>query len=176
LLPWDPEKVDANVGIPVRYVLRNDVDSQLGQNALWGGKVRVHQDDGRGGTIFVGEDTADFTPVGEKMKLRMGDSRDLVVTQRKMRNEQVNVRRNKDGRVVLFDTDELIRAEVENFKDRDAVLKLVEHVPGEWELLECSHEYERKDVGTVEILVPVPASGKAEVVFHYGRRNVRPGR
>lgn len=175
-LPWDPEKVDTNVGIPVHYVAKNDAASGLGRNALWGGKVRVHQDDGHEGTIFVGEDATAFTPVGEKMELRMGDSRDLVVTQRKMREEQVNVRRNKDGRAILFDTDELIRAEVENFKDRDAVLKLVEHVPGEWKLLECSHEYERKDVGTVEIRVPVPASGKAEVVFHYGRRNVRAGR
>ena len=45
-LPWDPEKLDTNVGIPVSYRIRNIKDSGLGTYALYDGKVRVFQEDG----------------------------------------------------------------------------------------------------------------------------------
>ncbi|UCG48428.1 MAG: hypothetical protein JSU94_01380, partial [Phycisphaerales bacterium] len=82
-LPWDPEKLEnKNVGIPVSYRIVNDSKSQLGKFALWGGKARLFQDDGQKSTIFLGEDVSGLVPVGEKMELYIGDSRDIVVTQR----------------------------------------------------------------------------------------------
>ncbi len=68
--------------------------SGLGRFALWGGKARIFQQDGHGGTIFLGEDNAALVPVGEKMELYIGDSRDIVVTQRKMRDAQIDIRKN----------------------------------------------------------------------------------
>ena len=55
-LPWDPEKIATNVGIPVTYRIKNAATAGLGQFALSGGKVRVFQDDGYESTIFLGED------------------------------------------------------------------------------------------------------------------------
>jgi hypothetical protein len=69
-LPWDPEKLEnKNVGIPVSYRIVNDPKSSLGENALWGGKARIFQDDGHESTIFLGEDVTGLVPVGEKMEL-----------------------------------------------------------------------------------------------------------
>ncbi|MEM7395051.1 MAG: hypothetical protein AAF492_22195, partial [Verrucomicrobiota bacterium] len=42
-LPWDPDKVEGNVGIPVTYKIENSEENNLGQFALWGGKARVFQ-------------------------------------------------------------------------------------------------------------------------------------
>jgi hypothetical protein len=82
-LPWDPEKLEnKNVGIPVSYRIVNNTGSSLGEFALWGGKARIFQDDGHESTIFLGEDVTGLVPVGEKMELYIGDSRDIVVTQR----------------------------------------------------------------------------------------------
>ncbi len=117
-LPWDPEKLEnRNVGIPVSYRIVNDTKSGLGKFALWGGKARIFQDDGHKSTIFLGEDLTGRVPVGEKMELYIGDSRDIVVTQRKMRDRQINVRRNNKGKIILYDTDEQIVAKVENFRE-----------------------------------------------------------
>ncbi|MHC4426297.1 MAG: hypothetical protein ACYSYV_09390 [Planctomycetota bacterium] len=121
-LPWDPEKLEnKNVGIPVSYRIVNEVKSGLGEFALWGGKARLFQDDGHESTIFLGEDMTGLVPVGEKMELYIGDSRDIVVTQRKMKDTRINLRKNNRGDVVLYDTDEQITAKIENFKDSEPV-------------------------------------------------------
>jgi len=173
-LPWDPERVPENVGIPVMYEIENKDAVGLGKFGLWGGKARIYQDDGHGSTIFLGEDRSDFVPVGEKMKLYIGDSRDIVVTQRQMRKDNINIRRNDARQVVLFDTDEVISVKIENFKDKDAVLTLIEHIPGQWDMVKCPKEYELKDASTLEFEIPVKASDKVEFSMHYQRKNVRP--
>jgi hypothetical protein len=172
-LPWDPEKLDINVGIPVSYRIKNIKDSGLGTYALYDGKVRVFQEDGHKGTIFLGEDKTSLVPVDETMKIYIGDSRDIVVTQRKMQEKKINVRRNDKNQVVLYDTDELIKATIENFKDRPAILTMIEHVPGQWDMAECNMKYKRKDAYTLEFEIELPAHGKKELSLHYNRRNLR---
>jgi len=188
-LPWDPEKLEnKNVGIPVSYRIVNEAKSGLGKFALWGGKARLFQDDGHESTIFLGEDVTGLVPVGEKTELYIGDSRDIVVTQRKMKDNRINLQKNNDEKVVLYDTDEVITAKIENFKDGPAVLTMIEQIPGQWDMEKCTLDkkelklgvdYKKKDAGTLEFEIKLPArtdSGPAvkELTMHYHRRNVRP--
>lgn len=172
-MPWDPEKEKTNVGIPVYYALRNTQEAGLGDHALWEGKVRIFQKDGKGSTIFLGEDQGAFTPVGEKMKLTIGESRDVVVTQRQMKKEQTNLRRNRKGIPVLYDTDEVIQIKVENFKDKIAHMILVEHIPGQWEMKECTEGYKKKDAHTIEFHLKLEPKEKREIVFHFQQKNLQ---
>ncbi len=189
-LPWDPEELEnRNVGIPVSYRIVNDENSGLGKFALWGGKARLFQDDGHESTIFLGEDNAILVPVGEKMELYIGDSRDIVVTQRKPTESRINVRRNDNRQIVLHDTDEEITSKIENFKDSPAMLTMIQHIPGQWDMESCTldgrrlnldTDYKKKDANTLEFEITLPArtdSGPAtrELKMHYHRRNVRPG-
>ncbi len=182
-LPWDPEQLEnRNVGIPVSYRIVNEAKSGLGEFALWGGKARLFQDDGHESTIFLGEDVTTLVPVGEKMELYIGDSRDIVVTQRKMRDTQINRKYNNDRspKLVLYDTDEIITAKIENFKDSPAVLTMIQHIPGQWDMEECNLKYEKKDANTLEFEIKLPArtpDGPAttELTMHYHQRNLRPG-
>ncbi len=189
MLPWDPEKLEnRNVGIPVSYRIVNEAKSSLGEFALWGGKTRLFQDDGHGSTIFLGEDVTDLVPVGEKTELYIGDSRDIVVTQRKMADNRVNLRKNNKGDVILYDTDEIITAKIENFKDGPAVLTVIEHIPGQWDMEECTLDnkalklgvdYKKKNANILEFEIELPArtdKGPAvkELKMHYHCRNVRP--
>lgn len=171
-LPWEPARMDASVGIPVHYVLKNTKDGGLGRDLLWGGKVRVFGDDGHGKTIFLGEDGVPNVPVGEEMKIYIGDSREVSVTQRKVRDARVNPRPSRQ-KVVLYDTEEEVVSEVQNFKDSEVTVDLVQHVRGEWVMTEASAPYERKDANTVVFSVKAPAKGKAGVSFSYSRRNIR---
>ena len=172
--PWDPEKIDENVGIPVSYRIENSEKNGLGQFALWGGKARVYQDDGHKSSIFLGEDQIGMVPVGEKMEVYIGDSRDIVVTQRKMEDEKINIRRNNKKNIVLYDTEEVIKATIENFKDTSALLVMVQHIPGQWDMKQCNQEYKRKTASTLEFEIELPGHSEKELVMHYHRRNVRP--
>jgi len=179
-----PEKLERqNIGIPVSYRILNDKDSGLGSFALAGGKARLFQDDGHDSTIFLGEDNTMLVPIGQKTELYIGNSRDIVVTQRKMQDTRTNLRKNDDGKIVLYDTDELITAKIENFKDKPATLTMIQHIPGQWEMKDCTMagkkaEYTRKDAFTLEFEVELPArtdDGPAvkELEMRYSRINVR---
>lgn len=173
ILSWDPEKVQGNVGIPVTYEIKNDKNSKLGNFALWDGKARVFQDDGHGTTIFLGEDNVIFTPLGDKFSIYIGDSRDIVVKQRKMKETRINVKKNNSGNIVLCDTDEIIKVEIENFKDMPAVITLIEEIPGEWDMEESSHPYEKEDANIIKFNINLASKAKETVTFHYHRRNIR---
>jgi len=172
-LPWDPEQLDTNVGIPVSYRVENRPLAGLGESSLMAGKVRIFQEDGHGSTIFLGEDTTDVVPVGDKLEIYIGDSRDIVVTQRKMQEKKINIRRNKKNQIVLYDTDELIKATIENFKAKPATLTMIQHIPGQWEMVECNMAYTRKDAHTLNFEMVLPPHEKREVTMHYCRRNLR---
>lgn len=176
LKPWEPKRLDTDVGIPVHYVIENNKGSGMGKDHLWDGKVRVFQydglDDGQSGTIFLGEDQVGITPVDGEMRIYIGDSRDVAVTQVKVKDQRINPRPSRH-KVVLYDTEEEVRTEVENFKDTDVTVDLIQHIPGEWEMGKTSMEYDKKDANTLVYKVLVPAKGKKEITFNYNRRNVR---
>ena len=187
--PWDPEKLEnKNVGIPVSYRIFNNTESGLGESALWPGKARLFQDDGHESTIFLGEDVTGMVPVGEKTELYIGDSRDIVVTQRKMKDERVNVRYNNKQNIVLYDNDERITAKIENFKDKPAVLTMIQHIQGQWKMIECTldkkklklgKDYKKKDAYTLEFEINLDNRTESgpftrNLVMHYQRLNIRP--
>lgn len=171
--PHDPDKAKSTVGIPVHYVIENKPGHGLGKFALWAGKVRIFQDDGRGTTIFAGEDRAVFTPVGDRMELYIGDTREIKVTRRKIFEKRINIRRNNRNKVILYDTDELFTVKVENFKNEPVVITLIEHIPGQWDVEKTNFKYEKETANRVKFLISVRAKGKEQLSFHYHRRNVR---
>lgn len=171
--PWEPAKELNNVGIPVHYELENLAANHLGEHALWNGKTRIYQDDGRGSTIFLGEDMANYTPVGQKMELYIGDSRDLVVTQRKTSEERKNVRRNRDNEIVLYDSDEEMKIEIENFKDHPSIIKIIEPMQGEWNVNKSSHAHKRENAKQLEFELHIPAKQKTILTYSYTIKNIR---
>ena len=171
--PWDPEKEEATVGLPVSYISKNIKENGLGSQLLSRGKMRVFIEDGHGSVVFVGEDHIGPVPIGQNMDVTIGRSRDVKVTQRKMSSKKVNVRRNSDNHVVLYDLEELVKAELKSFKDKPVLLIVKEHIPGEWEMLNTNVDYTRKDAHTVEYEIGLPPSGSMELVMQYRRRNIR---
>lgn len=178
-LPWNPEELEnKNVGIPVTYRIINEAKSKLGEFALHGGKARIYQDDGHESTIFLGEDVTGLVPVGEKTELYIGYSRDIVVTQKKMLEKQIAVKRNNNGRIILWGMDEIINAKIENFKDGPAVLTMIQHIPDEWKMIECNLQYEKEDANTLKFEIELPARtgdkpSSVELQMHYNRLNIR---
>lgn len=174
-LPWDPEYQKQTVGIPMSYVFTNSAP-KLGAHTLLPGKARIFIRTGDN-VAFTGEDWVQLTPVDRECKLYIGQSRDVKVTQRKVRDDRQNIRRNTGNKEVLWDTDEELKIEIENFKKEDASLVVVEHIPGYWKLGKSSHEFQRKDAFTIEyhLTLPKESTGnkKTVVTLSYNRLNVQ---
>jgi hypothetical protein len=188
-LPWDPEYEKKTVGIPLSYVIKNDKASKLGTHTLLPGKVRIfiktkEQAEKEGekpgeGVAFTGEDWATLTPADRELKLYIGQSRDVKVTQRKTKDDKTNIRRNNANAVVLHDTDEIYKIEIENFKKTPVDLVIVEHIPGYWKMVENSHaaQFKKKDAFTFEYDLTLPAESngnkKTTVTFNLNRINLQ---
>jgi hypothetical protein len=160
------------VGIPVSYELINQKASNLGNFALQPGKTRLFQQDNQGSTIFLGEDTTSFTPMGDKTRLHIGDSRDIVVTKHRLDTAKTNVRRNSDGQVQVYD--ETIKEEIlmENLKDGPMTLSIIETLPGHWEKVEISSPYTLKDHQTLVFTIDLPAKAKKTLTLNYKVLNI----
>jgi hypothetical protein len=173
--PWDPEYEKQTVGIPLSYVIKNDKASKLGEHTLLPGKARIflRTSEQGDGVAFTGEDWATLTPVDRELKLYIGQSRDVKITQRRMKSDRVNIRRNTWNQDVLWDVDEAYKVEIENFKKTPVNLVVVEHVPGCWKMVKSSHEFERKDAFTVEYRLTLPKESKQTVTFNLTRLNVQ---
>ena len=171
--PWEPNKQQTNVGIPVYYELENNKKNHLGKHALWGGKMRIYQNDNHDGSIFLGEDKASYTPVNQKMKLYVGDSRDVVVTQRKTHTKNKNIKRNRKNQIILHDKIETMQLIIENFKDKEATINIIEPMSGEWEIIKNSHPFTRKHHQQMEFTIKLPAKGKETLTYRYIVKNVK---
>src|ERR1043166_681400 len=186
-LPWDPEYEKKTVGIPLSYVIKNDRPSKLGTHTLLPGKARIflktkdqpaaNGEAATDGGALPAEDGAQLTPVDRELKLYIGQSRDVKVTQRKTKNDRTNIRRNNANQEVVWDTDEVVRIEIENFKKTPIDLVVVEHVTGYWKMVESSHKFEKKDAFTIEypLTLAAESSGdkKTVVTFTLNRLNVQ---
>ena len=107
----------------MHYELTNDEKHGMGLFPLQPGKVRIFIQDGRGGEAFLGEDIAKLTPLDDKMRLYLGESRDIVCTRILKENKRHVVRGN------LHHQEVTILYEVENFKDKPCQLDIVEQIP-----------------------------------------------
>jgi hypothetical protein len=177
--------------ILMHYVLVNDKKNGLGEFPLQPGKVRIFIDDGRGGEAFLGEDLTALTPLDDKMKLYLGQSRDIVCSRTIEKNQRHAVRGN------LFHQEVTLKYEIENFRDKPATLNIVEqinkvagqygrppHGEAEWEKEENTSENIKLDFSNGRTLprlsVDLPArpedpNAKVEktiVRFHFTIKNL----
>ena len=119
--PLNAEKPLASK-VLMHYVLVNDEKNGMGKFPLQGGKVRIFIDDGRGGEAFLGEDMAPLTPLDDKMKLYLGQARDVVCTRTIQTDKRTPIRGD------LFNREMVIKYEIENFKDQPVTLQIVEQM------------------------------------------------
>jgi len=151
----------ARYGVPVSnqkvgvYVeIANKKENRLGM-ALPKGTVRVYKADGDGSLQFVGEDRIDHTPKDETIKIKMGDAFD-VVAERK----QTEWRKLASG---VYEV--AFEISLRNHKNTDATVGVVEPIPGDWSMLENSHDYEKVEAHTVRFDVPVKKDGEAKLSY-----------
>ena len=172
VMPWDAEHLDVTPGLPLYYITSNSTAAGLGKSPLPAGKIRMFMESSDG-VAFTGENTIDFTPVDRELAIHIGQSREVKVTQRKMKDERVNLRRNNSNHIILWDTDESFTVEIENFKKEPVNLTLVQHIPGYWKMSSTSHPFERKAAEVIEFELLLKPEAKETLTFAYQRLNVQ---
>jgi len=108
------------------------------------GKVRVYKTDGESNE-FVGEDMIDHTPNKEKISLKIGDAFDILA-------DLVQTEYKKISDKVIESSYEIT---IKNRKKEDVVVDVERNLGLNWEILDSSISYKKKDAQTIVFQVPV---------------------
>jgi len=148
-----PERVPAQK-VGVQLEVTNEQKNNLGIPLPRGG-VRAYKTDSSGSLQFIGESQTDHTPKGEKIKVRVGDSFDIVAG-----------RKQTDWKKISSDvTESAYEISLRNHKKETVVVKVIEPVPGDWTIINSSHEYAKTEASAVEFSVPVLADSEAKLLY-----------
>lgn len=124
------------------------------------GVVRVYKKDGAGNAQFVGEDRIDHTPKNEKVRLKLGEAFDVTADKK-----QTDFQKLGGFGKYNYIFESAFRIELKNAKDEAATVKILEPVPGDWEILEESHPHKKEGANAAVWRVQVPANGKTVLTY-----------
>ena len=144
-------------GVSTQLVVTNDAASGLGV-PLPGGRVRFYEADATGDLQFTGETGITHTAEGGKLMLDVGQAFDLVAERRELRQKRISDREREYA----------VEIKLRNRKKSDVAIVVEESVGGDWEVLQKTHEFTRKDANTLEFRIPV-AAGKETILGYTAR-------
>lgn len=147
-----PPMMNQRVGVFLLF--DNKKDNGLGI-PLPAGVMRIYQEDSEGMLQFAGEDRIEHTPKDEEVKLKMGNAFDVVGERVQTDYERISDRVHECAYAITL----------RNHKESDIVVDIVEPMPGDWEIVKKSQEFEKKDARTAVFEVPVPKDGEATVEY-----------
>lgn len=149
----------SNQKVGVYVEIANRKEDNLGI-PLPKGTVRVYKHDSEGSLQFVGEDSIDHTPKDEKIRVKLGDAFDVV-----------GARKQTDWKKIAYDTYEAaFEISLRNHKKEDVVVKVIEPIPGEWTMLNSSHDHKKTEAFTAEFSIPVPKDKETKLTYRVRMR------
>jgi hypothetical protein len=147
-------QIESRRKVGVFIELENRESNRLGM-PLPRGVVRVYKADSSGGRQFVGEDQIDHTPRDERIRIKVGEAFDVVADRRQMEWRE-------QGRCASESSFEI---ELRNHKKEEVEVEVIEPAMGDWEILQSSHPWERKDAQSFSFEPKVPADGKTVLSY-----------
>jgi hypothetical protein len=144
----------SNQKVGVYLELRNSRDHGLGA-PLPKGKIRVYKADASGSQQLVGEDWIEHTPKDERVKIKMGEAFDVV-------GERTQKEWRKLGAGLYEVAWEIT---LRNHKTTDQTVTVIEPVPGDWQVLNASHAWDKPQAHTLRFTVPVAKASAATLAY-----------
>ena len=124
------------------------------------GIVRVYKKDRAGGAQFIGEDRIDHTAKNETVRLMLGEAFDITADKKQTQFQNIA---NYGGRGGIIET--AYEVEIRNAKSEKIVVKVIEPIAGDWQILSESHPHKQESAHTAVWSVPVPAEGKTTLTW-----------
>lgn len=119
------------------------------------GKVRVYRSDADGTSVLIGEDSITHTPKGEKVRLTLGAAFDVKAERKVMETRAVSQRVNE----------QTVEIAIRNRRTEQVGVTVIERLHGDWDIVQKSHPFMKKDAATAEFEVKVPAGGETTVSY-----------
>ena len=131
----------------------NDRNSGTGE-PLPSGTVRIFES-GDSGSIFLGEDNLQDTPLNGLVTIRIGVAFDITGTRTQKQFRRITDRIRE----------EVYQIELENGSNEEKEVVVNEHFYGEWRIITSSEDYTMPDSRTAEFIVTIPPESKITINY-----------
>jgi hypothetical protein len=148
-----------DLDVQVFLQLINDQASNLGL-PLPAGTLRVYKRDAAGQAQFIGEDRIDHTPKNERIRVLLGQSFDVTAERR-----QTDFTKRSGTGPWQYEYDSAFKVVVRNAKPESVEVRLQEHLPGDWSILEESAPHSQGNAHTAIWNLEVPAEGDVTLTY-----------
>ena len=135
----------------------NKQANQLGV-PLPAGRMRVNQASADGSLEFIGEDVIKHTPRNETVRIKLGNSFDVVGERR-----QTGFTVDSAGKTI----DETFEISVRNRKTSAATVVVREYLYrwSNWKVTAKSHDFDKRDAQTIDFPLNIAADGEAKLTY-----------
>jgi hypothetical protein len=137
----------------------NKESASLGK-PLPAGIIRAYKKDSKGGAQFIGEDSITHTPKNEEVRLKLGDAFDITA-----KRKQTDFKKIDGTGRYNYVYESAYQVEIKNAKKEAVTVTVQEPMPGDWEILEKSHNFTKETSGTAKFTVNIPAEGSAVLKY-----------
>jgi hypothetical protein len=145
------------VGVFLTFV--NTRDNHLGM-PLPKGVVRVYKKDSNNRVQFIGADRIDHTPENETVRLMLGNAFD-VTAERK----QTDFKKLAGFARYNYVFESSFEVRLKNAKEQPVTIKVVEPLPGDWEILTENLPHTKETAAAAIWRVAVPAKGETTLTY-----------
>ncbi|MCI5221952.1 MAG: DUF4139 domain-containing protein [Candidatus Electrothrix sp. AR4] len=136
------DDLEQKLKVGVFIKLKNSKESGAGQ-PLPAGIMRVYKKDSSGSLQFVGEDHIDHTPENETIHLKLGDSFDVTASKK-----QTDFKKLAGSGQYNYSFESAFEIVLKNAKEKPVSVRVVEPVPGDWQMLKESAPHKKETSGT----------------------------
>lgn len=119
------------------------------------GKIRAYKEDDDKSQEFIGEDKIEHTPKDEKVRIYLGNAFDIVGERIQKETKKIDKRARQES----------FEIKLRNHKNEAAVVTVIEQFWGDWEIVEKSHPFRKKDARTAEFDLSIPKDGEVVLTF-----------
>lgn len=148
------EEITRDQKVPVFIEFSNKKEHNLGI-PLPKGIIRVYKYDHDKSLQLVGENTIDHTPKNEKIRLKLGEAFDVVASRK-----QTDWQKPADK---LYEAG--FEISIRNHKKEDITVRVIEPLPGDWNVLQSSHEFKKIDAHTISFDIPAAKDKEAKLTY-----------
>jgi hypothetical protein len=149
---YDNTKYKDKVGILLKF--KNTETNGLGI-LLPVGKLRLYKINKEKKLEFIGEDRIIHTPINQELEVLAGYAFDIVG--KRIKKEHRKVARNT--------YEETYQIKLTNHKSEEIKVKVLEYPHGEWEIIETTDTYNKKEANLIEFEVKIPANNEKILIY-----------
>ncbi|MEA3546204.1 MAG: DUF4139 domain-containing protein [Thermodesulfobacteriota bacterium] len=153
------DEIEKKIKIGVFVEVKNSRENNLGL-PMPKGVIRVYKKDSKDSLQFIGEDRIDHTPENETIRLKLGDAFDVTADKK-----QTDFKKISGFSRYHYVYDSSFQIDLKNAKKEAITVKVVEPIPGDWEMSQESHKHEKPASHRAVWYVPIPAQGKATLTY-----------